>query len=236
MANSFFDIFNPLIREHMRKLDPMKLRVLLAYLVHADDAMTCYPSIGKLAQITGRDRRAIFRATEWLTSNGYLCTIQAGGGRFTTKRRVTLPPVVTTTTGYEHHGVVVTTTTAPVATDTTAAVATTTTLTTKGTSKRTAKKTDQGAAVAALPLPFDSDAFKAAWLMFQDHRRELRKPMKITGAELILKDLGAMTESDAIAAIQRSVKFGYQGIFADKRTTTTKPSKRAGEFHEDITL
>lgn len=65
-------------------------------------------------------------------------------------------------------------------------------------------------------LPFESDAFKAAWTQWEQHRREIRKRLTPTAIKLAFSDLEAMGEERAIAAIRHSISKNYQGIFEDR--------------------
>lgn len=68
----------------------------------------------------------------------------------------------------------------------------------------------------AAPLPFSSDAFKATWSQWEQHRREIRKPLTPTATRLAFADLAEMGEERATAAILHSISKNYQGIFEDK--------------------
>lgn len=61
-------------------------------------------------------------------------------------------------------------------------------------------------------LPFDSVAFTEAWKHWEQHRREIRKPLKPTMREAQLRELEAMGEARAIAALQFTIAKGWQGI------------------------
>ena len=62
------------------------------------------------------------------------------------------------------------------------------------------------------PLPFDSVAFTEAWKHWEQHRREIRKPLKPTMREAQLRELEAMGEARAIAALRHTIAKGWQGI------------------------
>lgn len=64
----------------------------------------------------------------------------------------------------------------------------------------------------ALPLPFSSDAFAAAWSAFCQMRTEIRKPIGQTGSEASLRKLAAMGEERAIAALEHTTANEWQGI------------------------
>lgn len=50
---------------------------------------------------------------------------------------------------------------------------------------------------------------------FVAHRKKLRKPMTTKAAEIMLKKLAAMR--DPVAAVEKSIMNGYQGVFEDDR-------------------
>jgi hypothetical protein len=72
-------------------------------------------------------------------------------------------------------------------------------------------------------LPFHSDSFKAAWTDWQQHRREKRKPLTPTSVKSQFKELVAWGEDRAIAAINHSIKKGWEGIF-EPSANGTKPA------------
>jgi len=66
------------------------------------------------------------------------------------------------------------------------------------------------------PLPFSSDEFRYAWEEWEKHRSEIGKKLKPTTIKKQFKELAAMGEARAIAALGNSVKNGYMGIFESK--------------------
>jgi len=64
---------------------------------------------------------------------------------------------------------------------------------------------------AESPL-FGSEVFAQAWARWEQHRREIRKPLKPTMREAQLRELEAMGEARAIAALQFTIAKGWQGI------------------------
>lgn len=82
--------------------------------------------------------------------------------------------------------------------------------------------------VGDVPIPdaLNTLAFISAWKKWQQYRRELRKPLTVTGAETCLKQLSGMGESKAIVAIENSMAKGWQGIFEpDKAVQAKKPGQ-----------
>lgn len=63
----------------------------------------------------------------------------------------------------------------------------------------------------APPLPHGS-IFAEAWETWQDHRNEIKHPLKPTMAKAQLKRLGAMSEKEAVEIIQHTVEMGWQGL------------------------
>jgi len=62
-------------------------------------------------------------------------------------------------------------------------------------------------------LPFASDKFSEAWDEWNQHRREKKKPITPTSRTRQFKQLEAMGEPRAIAAIHHSIAQGWTGIF-----------------------
>ncbi|MEZ5328035.1 MAG: helix-turn-helix domain-containing protein [Verrucomicrobiales bacterium] len=78
-------------------------------------------------------------------------------------------------------------------------------------------------------LPFDSDQFREAWSEWRQHRSEIKKKLTPTSMKRQFKELSEMGEQRAIAAIEHSIKGGWQGIFEpSQKTTPTTKSKTAG--------
>ena len=75
-----------------------------------------------------------------------------------------------------------------------------------------------------IQLPFSSDEFREAWSDWEQHRRELKKPLTPTSIRKQLEDLAKMSEAESIAAMHRSIANGWQGIFA--ASSKTKPDHR----------
>lgn len=67
-------------------------------------------------------------------------------------------------------------------------------------------------AASPTPLPFDSAGFRDAWNLFEQHRREIRKPLTKTATDLTFDQLSKIGEVRAIAAIRHTIQKGWQGI------------------------
>jgi hypothetical protein len=65
----------------------------------------------------------------------------------------------------------------------------------------------------AVVLPFDSEAFRDAWITWERHRKEIKKKLTPSTIEKQLAAIAKMGEAEAIEAINNSVEKGYTGIF-----------------------
>lgn len=65
-------------------------------------------------------------------------------------------------------------------------------------------------------LPFGSEVFQTAWESWKRHRREKRQALTPTTTRRQLAMLGAMTEPEAIACVERSIANGWTGLFPEK--------------------
>ena len=85
-----------------------------------------------------------------------------------------------------------------------------------------------------IQLPFSSDEFREAWSDWQQHRREIKKPLTSTSVRYQLKDLAALGEAGAIAKLTRSITSGWQGMFDATRKTKTdhRQLKASREYPE----
>ena len=77
------------------------------------------------------------------------------------------------------------------------------------------------------PLPFESAAFRDAWQEWEQHRREIKKPLTPANRRGTLKKLAAMGEPQAIATIEHVVANGWQGLF--QGTYQTRPAAATGQ-------
>ena len=70
-------------------------------------------------------------------------------------------------------------------------------------------------AVNALELPeqLRTPEFQSAWCDFVKHRREIKKPLTPTQAEVAMRKLNGWGLAAAIEALENSVANGWQGIF-----------------------
>ncbi len=75
-------------------------------------------------------------------------------------------------------------------------------------------------------FPFKSEAFREAWNDWQQHRREKKIKLTPLTIQKQLKQLAAMGESNAIAAIDHSIGKGWTGIFPATSATTTQTKSK----------
>jgi len=71
-----------------------------------------------------------------------------------------------------------------------------------------------------IPEPLAHDSFKAAWTLWDAHRKEKKKPLTLTSVKMQLKDLERMGRHGAIKAIEHSISNGWQGIFSPNQQKT----------------
>ena len=63
-----------------------------------------------------------------------------------------------------------------------------------------------------LPENLDFDSFKQVWREWEQHRREIKKPLKPTQVKKQLKRLSELGLSKAIEALNHTIDMGWQGI------------------------
>ncbi len=59
----------------------------------------------------------------------------------------------------------------------------------------------------------DTAAFRTAWALWEQHRRERKPKLTPTARKLAIKKLLAIGPQRAVAAIEHSIANGWQGIF-----------------------
>lgn len=68
-------------------------------------------------------------------------------------------------------------------------------------------------------FPFPSDAFKGAWIEWYDYRKEVKKPLTKAAITKLFKKLSAVSEKEAIRAIDDSISNGWTGLFPKEEKT-----------------
>jgi hypothetical protein len=84
-----------------------------------------------------------------------------------------------------------------------------------GNGRETEGKGKEGRASHCLPFP--SPEFAEAWALWEQHRREIKKPIKPAMIAALFEQLTAIGEARAIAAIKHTVAMGWQGLREPER-------------------
>ena len=82
-----------------------------------------------------------------------------------------------------------------------------------------------GAEKDEIPESLKTPEFLAAWATWQQHRAELRKPMKPTSRRALLEKLTSMGTDRAVIAISHSIANGWQGIFEPTEKTNSPDAR-----------
>jgi len=101
-----------------------------------------------------------------------------------------------------------------------------------GTEKKT-PLTPQNKFGGDLPPSLDFDSFLKVWLEWEQHRKEIRKPLKPMQIKKQLKRLGELGLTKAIEAINHTINMGWQGIREPEPEDPRKPSKKPGNNEPD---
>lgn len=88
------------------------------------------------------------------------------------------------------------------------------------------KKKPQQAELLPLPLPWDDQVFRDAWDSWESHRKETKKPLTPTARRLQLKLLTQWGREAALASIERSINFGWQGLFEPRMNAAEAPAQQ----------
>jgi hypothetical protein len=82
-----------------------------------------------------------------------------------------------------------------------------------------------------IELPFSSDEFREAWNDWEQHRREIKKPLTSLAIKRQFKKIKAMGEAEAIASIDRSISARYSDIYLPN--TKNKPDHREAKARRE---
>ena len=66
--------------------------------------------------------------------------------------------------------------------------------------------------VVTFPPILDTDPFREAWAKWVRHRSEIKKPVKPTMADAMIKQLEGMGHDRSIACIEHTIAMGWQGL------------------------
>lgn len=69
---------------------------------------------------------------------------------------------------------------------------------------------------AEIPASLDTPAFRDAWSLWCDSRREIRKPLTPTATQQQLKGLADFPADEAIRYLERAIAGQWQGLFLDR--------------------
>jgi len=213
--------------------------VLLAR--HLDARRECFPSVLRLAEMSGYHRGTVLRALERLESAGWIVTKRICGRH----NVYHLPPIVTgsacatpTSRNNVTGSACATPTSSASATPTSSASATLrnpierTPLKKphKGTGKPTKAKSSLK---EALPPELDTDAFRVSWQAWREHRREIKKALTPSSTKMQLRMLAGLGAVVAIDAINESVRCGWTGLFPPTEGKNGKHKTTRGQRHPD---
>lgn len=83
------------------------------------------------------------------------------------------------------------------------------------------------------PLPHPGPEFAEAWARWEQYRRELRKRLTPSTVKAQFEMLAKLSCADAIDAIDRSIRAGWQGIHPDERRPKAAPPPPEDEHPAD---
>ena len=72
-------------------------------------------------------------------------------------------------------------------------------------------------------FPFDSEAFKNTWQMWESERKQRKKPLSKSAIKLQIGKMRGHTEKEVIESIQASIEKGWATIYPKKEITTNEP-------------
>ena len=78
-----------------------------------------------------------------------------------------------------------------------------------------------------IPETLQESDFKEAWSNWQQHRKEIKKPLTFTSAKQQIQKLSQMGANRAIEAIKHSIMNGWQGIFEPKPQHNRKAPEKS---------
>ena len=79
-----------------------------------------------------------------------------------------------------------------------------------------------------LPDNLNYDSFIKVWMEWEQHRKEIRKPLKPTQVKKQLKRLGELGLKKAITALNHTIDMGWQGIREPEPDDPRKPRPKPG--------
>ena len=79
-----------------------------------------------------------------------------------------------------------------------------------------------------LPANLNFDSFLKVWVEWEQHRTEIRKPLKPTQVKKQLKRLGELGLTKAIEALNHTINMGWQGIREPEPEDPRRPRPKPG--------
>ncbi|MCS7008541.1 MAG: helix-turn-helix domain-containing protein [Chthoniobacterales bacterium] len=92
-------------------------------------------------------------------------------------------------------------------------------------SKRRTKVLGERICYEDVELPYNDEAYRAAWREFCEHRKQIKKRLTPLSVKKLIKILSGLSREDGIAAIEQSITNGWQGIFPPKNKSTQSKRK-----------
>ncbi len=224
---------DPRLMERVAALRGASPSVFLILATHADkDSGEAFPSIDTIAKRIRRQRRAVEKGITTLEEAGVIAKTKQPG-RATTYRLGCDENGLTLLAGCDENAATLATKTPHTCDENDGGDATKTPHITSPENKPREQahlnKPKRGrAAEVVFPSELDSDVFRAAWGRWAAHRNEKRKPLTPTSTTAQLKELAEWGQVRAIAAIDRSIKAGWTGIFEETKSGTNGHARKTG--------
>jgi hypothetical protein len=79
-------------------------------------------------------------------------------------------------------------------------------------------------------LPFLSEGFRIAWSDWCQFRKEIKRPLTPTAVSRQLNFLRGLTEAQALASIDQSIRSGWTGLFPPAKSIT---HSQTVNFHQE---
>jgi len=96
---------------------------------------------------------------------------------------------------------------------------------------RTKTKKAKPSSSEALPPELDTPSFRAAWKLWEQHRREIKKTLTPTTRTKQLEMLEAAGVDTAISIIDKSIESGWTGLFKESKNGKPKHTTGPGQRH-----
>jgi len=79
----------------------------------------------------------------------------------------------------------------------------------------------------SIPDALNTPEFQKAWENWQQHRKEIKKPLTVKSVEMQMKEFMAWGPTGAVEAIEHTIKKGWQGIRRPEHEANSKPSYKS---------